>query len=438
MEVGLYQPAKKIELYLKTKSKIRKDYNMKQTENGLDSQTNKLVQELALDLHERMQKGESMGISGILQELMNALMKQDRNQYLLANQGDDGNGFYERILPLTIGKLDLKVPRVRLGSKAFRPAILPARWKRVGKEYEELLIALLSNNYSHAQIKRACEQLGLPFSQDALNDALALIEERLNVFKTQIFEDNWLVIFIDAYHARLRAQDNKVIEISLFSAVGITMDGKKHILGFWTYKGSESKGFWTEVFQQLIGRGVSRVLMFVTDNFPGISDVIKKLYPYSDHQLCHVHLVRNLVRNLTKKSAAQAIQVTKLIKQAREETEGEQYYDQLCEIMQKEKPQLAEFYRKLKDNYLAFLKYPQSARKFLYTTNAVESINAGIEKMRLNLGGYFPSSRALDVNLFIQLVNLEDLWERKPIWQLRECLYELRQLFDLRFEMKET
>jgi transposase-like protein len=106
--------------------------------------------------------------------------------------------------------------------------------------------------------------------------------------------------------------------------------------------------------------------------------------------------------------------------------------------MQKEKPQLAEFYRKLKDNYLAFLKYPQSARKFLYTTNAVESINAGIEKMRLNLGGYFPSSRALDVNLFIQLVNLEDLWERKPIWQLRECLYELRQLFDLRFEMKET
>ena len=235
-------------------------------------------------------------------------------------------------------------------------------------EYEEFLIALLSNNYSHAQIKRACEQLNLPFSQDALNDALALIEERLTVFKTQIFNDDWFSVFIDAYHARLRAQDSHVVEISLFSAVGVTTEGKKHILGFWIYKGNESKGFWTEVFQQLITRGVNRVLLFVTDNFPGI----------------------------------------------------------------------AEFYRKLKDNYLAFLKYPQASRKFIYTSNAVESINAGIEKMRLNLGGYFPSSRALEVNLFIQMINLEDLWERKPIAQLKECLYEIRQLFDLRFEMKET
>ncbi len=111
---------------------------------------------------------------------------------------------------------------------------------------------------------------------------------------------------------------------------------------------------------------------------------------------------------------------------------------QLCEIMQKEKPPLAEFYRKLKDNYLAFLKYPQASRKFIYTSNTIESINAGIEKMRLNLGGYFPSSRALEVNLFIQMINLEDLWERKLIAQLKECLYEIRQLFDLRFEMKET
>lgn len=411
---------------------------MKQTDSILDPQTKQVVEKLAQQLSDRMSNGENIGISNILQELVNALMLQDRGKYLINAPADDGNGFYDRILPLTIGKLNLKVPRVRLGSKYFRPAILPARWKRAGKEYEEFLIALLSNNYSHAQIKRACEQLNLPFSQDALNDALALIEERLSVFKTQIFNDDWFSVFIDAYHARLRAQDNHVVEISLFSAVGVTTEGKKHILGFWIYKGNESKGFWTEVFQQLITRGVNRVLLFVTDNFPGISDVIKKLYPYSDHQLCHVHLVRNLVRNLTKKTASQAIQITKLIKNAREQTEGETYYDQLCEIMQKEKPPLAEFYRKLKDNYLAFLKYPQASRKFIYTSNAIESINAGIEKMRLNLGGYFPSSRALEVNLFIQMINLEDLWERKPIAQLKECLYEIRQLFDLRFEMKET
>ncbi|MCL4479803.1 MAG: transposase [Deltaproteobacteria bacterium] len=167
------------------------------------------------------------------------------------------------------------------------------------------------------------------------------------------------------HRARLRAQDNHVVEISLFSAVGATTEGNKHTLGFWIYKGNESNGFWTKVFQQLITRGVNRVLLFVTGNFSGISDVIKKLYPYSDHQLCHVHLVRNLVRNLTKKTASQAIQITKLIKNAREQTEVETYFNQLCEIMQKEKPPLAELYRKFKDNYLAFLKYPKASSKFI-------------------------------------------------------------------------
>ncbi|MCL4468529.1 MAG: transposase, partial [Deltaproteobacteria bacterium] len=57
-------------------------------------------------------------------------------------------------------------------------------------------------------------------------------------------------------------------------------------------------------------------------------------------------------------------------------------------LCKKEKPPLAEFSRKLKDNYIAFLEYPQASRKFIYTSNAIESINAGIEKMRLNLRGY--------------------------------------------------
>jgi len=40
----------------------------------------------------------------------------------------------------------------------------------------------------------------------------------------------------------------------------------------------------------------------------------------------------------------------------------------------------------------------------------VESLNAGIEKMHLDLGGYFPSQECLEVNLFIQVVNLQDRW----------------------------
>ena len=410
---------------------------MKKDTSGLDPQTRALVQKLAADYSNRMAQGEKIGLGGILQELVNSLMEQDRGNFLTAT-GDTANGFYERTLPLSMAKLDLKVPRVRFGTNAFRPAILPARWKRVGKEYEELLIALLSNNYSHSQIKRACQQLGLPFSQDALNDALALIEERLQVFKTQLFNASWFAIYIDAYHAKLRAEDGRVTETVIYVAVGLNMEAEKHILGYWVCKGRESKAFWTEVFQELITRGVSRVLLFATDNFPGVSDVIKRLYPYSDHQLCFVHMMRNVSRALSKKNSAQALQLLKLVKTSRDEAEGGMYYDQLCALMEPEKPEMAALYRRCRSNYLAFLKYPLGARKYIYTTNVVESINSGIERMRINLGGYFPSQRALDVNLFIQMVNLQDHWEKKGVPGIRECLYEIRQMFALRFEISEN
>ena len=70
-------------------------------------------------------------------------------------------------------------------------------------------------------------------------------------------------------------------------------------------------------------------------------------------------------------------------------------------------------------------------------TNVVESINAGIEQMRLDDGGYFPSQDALEVNLFIQVVNLQDRWWRRAVPTVRSRSYELRQLFALRYELDE-
>jgi len=87
--------------------------------------------------------------------------------------------------------------------------------------------------------------------------------------------------------------------------------------------------------------------------------------------------------------------------------------------------------------YLAFLGYPEEVRRHISSTNVVESINAGIEQMRLELGGYFPSQEALDGNLFIQVVNLQDRWLRRAVPTVRSKSYELRQLFALRYELDE-
>ncbi|MGC8699201.1 MAG: IS256 family transposase, partial [Candidatus Acidifodinimicrobium sp.] len=76
-------------------------------------------------------------------------------------------------------------------------------------------------------------------------------------------------------------------------------------------------------------------------------------------------------------------------------------------------------------------------RKHIYTTNIVESINAGLEYMRYQLGGYFPSRQSLDMNYFIQIENKNDRWMRTLIPDIKKCEYELTQMFALRFELSK-
>jgi len=96
-------------------------------------------------------------------------MKRERERFLELVQDNQANGFYTRQLHLSLGKLNLRVPRVRYG-RAFRPALLPPlppRWKRVEKDYEQLLLAMLANGYSQAQMERALKTLDLPLSTEA-------------------------------------------------------------------------------------------------------------------------------------------------------------------------------------------------------------------------------------------------------------------------------
>ena len=391
---------------------------------------------LVEEIRAKAAQGEHPSLAFLMESLLNELMTRERDRHLEDHPGEQANGLCERNLHLTLGKLRLRVPRVRSG-KAFRPAILPPRWKRAHKDYEELLIAMLANGYSQAQMERTLKSLNLPFSPDALEDAKALIRGQLQFYKSQPLSSDWFAIFIDGYWGKLRTEDGKVHDVVLFVAVGIDLEGTKHILGFWVLQGRERGAFWVQVLQDLVNRGVHRVLLFVTDDFRGLSEVIRKLFPYAEHQLCHLHLERNLKRKLSQDCYKQARRLLLRIRQARDREEGTVPFAALCQLVEQEKPQLAKHLQDCEENYLAFLGYPDEVRRHIYTTNVVEGLNAGIDRMRLDLGGYFPSQDCLEVNLFVQAVNLQDMWWRKPLPQVRAASYKLHQLFTLQYELDE-
>ena len=163
-----------------------------------------------------------------------------------------------------------------------------------------MLVAFLTNGYREEDIKRTLASLKIPFSKEALKNVLGLIQEKLHVFLSQPLPSDSLAIFIDAFHTQMRTEQGTIKKIVLFTAVGIDLQGYKHILGYWVYEGSENTRFWTEVLKNLMARGVSRVLIFITDDFPGLRGVLRKLFPEAHHQLCFTHFRRNLRNELSR------------------------------------------------------------------------------------------------------------------------------------------
>ena len=397
----------------------------------------KNLQAVAQHYLERMQKGEKITITTILEELLSALMTAERNLFLKLHPENQANGFYNRTLNLTLGQLNLKVPRVRIGN-TFRPSLLPEKWRRVDKDYENLLLALLANGYSRARIKITLEKLNLPYSEESVDELVEFIYDHLKFYRENPLPEKMFSVFIDAYHGKIRDENGKVVDVSIFTAIGIDMDGYKNILGWWVKKGKENKGFWNEVLQDLVSRGLSKVCIFVTDDFKGLRRILKKFFPLSDHQLCLVHLKRNLKRLFGGEVYRESARLLRRIVESQTVEEAQALWNRLVKVVESVNSRYAKELDSKRDNYLAFVLYPEEVRRHVYTTNIVESVNAGLEFMRLELGGYFPSLKSLEVNLFIQFSNLNDRWMRKPMPRIRANLYRLHQLMSIKFESEEV
>jgi len=213
----------------------------------------------------------------------------------------------------------------------------------------------------------------------------------------------------------------------------------KSIIGFYPFFGSENKSTWMEVFQNLINRGLKRVLMFISDDFSGISEAINTLFPLSDIQKCVVHLDRNLYRNMKKDDAKK---VTKTLYQIRTtcntyEAALSLYESDVIEKFKKQYPTFIKHLEKRKTEHLCFMKYPEATRKHIYTTNPVESVHSSFEKMRIKKGGFFQSMDILNVAIFIVSDKLNFTW-KKPIPMIKSKLYELNQMFNLKFYEEEN
>src|SRR5438105_7965546 len=106
--------------------------------------------------------------------------------------------------------------------------------------------------------------------------------------------------FIDALHVKIR-DGGAVGNRPIYTAVGVTVDGERDILGLWAGTGGEGAKFWLHVLTEIKNRGVADVCIVVCDGLTGLPDAIGATWPQALTQTCVLHLLRNSFRYASRK-----------------------------------------------------------------------------------------------------------------------------------------
>ncbi|HCL5346517.1 TPA: transposase, partial [Salmonella enterica] len=122
------------------------------------------------------------------------------------------------------------------------------------------------------------------------------------------------IVYLDCIVLKVR-QDSRVINKSVFLALGISIEGQKELLGMWLAENEGAK-FWLNVLTELKNRGLNDILIACVDGLKDFPDAINAVYPKARIQLCIVHMVRNSLRFVSRKDYKAVTRDLKAIYQA--------------------------------------------------------------------------------------------------------------------------
>jgi putative transposase len=363
------------------------------------------------------------GKDGLIQQLIKAGLERglqaELTEHLGYERGDpeaelhanSRNGTSAKTVGTSVGDVELAIPRDRDGS--FTPVLVPKGSRRVGG-LDDMIVSLYAGGMTIRDIEHhLVSTIGTEISRETiskitdevLDEVLAWQQRPLDSFYPVIYLDAIIVKVRDGAHVR-----NKAAHI----AVGVDIEGIKHVLGIWI-QAAEGAKFWAGVCAQLANRGVQDVLIVCCDGLTGFPEAIEATWPQSTVQTCVVHLIRSAMRFVNYKNRKAVAAALKPIYQAADEDAA---LVALTEFAASDlgiaNPNTVRVFEDAWDRFTPFLAFPPMLRRVIYTTNSIESLNYQLRKIIKNRG-HFPSDDAVVKLLWLAICNIEDKRARDRI-----------------------
>ena len=162
-------------------------------------------------------------------------------------------------------------------------------------EMEALNHSLYTKGISVRDIQHHLDDLyGYQLSEQTISNITSRIIEKAKEWQNRPLEPIYPIVFMDATVLKIRV-DRVVKNIAAYIMLGITLEGKKEILGIWIGENETSK-YWLTLLNELKNRGVDDVLIFAIDGLNGFNQAIEAVYPKAEIQRCIVHQIRSSLR----------------------------------------------------------------------------------------------------------------------------------------------
>jgi len=344
------------------------------------------------------------GIEAMLEGELDAHLGYLKNQ----NRPDINNarnGYGSKELKTKHGSIRIDVPRDRNAS--FEPQVVPKR-SRLSTGIENLVISLYAKGMSNLDIEEQLKEIyDFRLSPSVISKITDKVSLDIVTWQNRPLEPVYFIVWFDGIVFKVR-ENSRVINKTIYLAVGLRPDGKKEVLGLWLGK-NESSAYWMSVLTDLKARGVEDILITVTDNLNGFSSTIESVFPNSNKQICVVHQVRNSARYVVWKDKKEFAHDMKLIYTAPTKEAAESALKDFDNKWHDKYAYAVKSWYKNWEELSMFFDFPPEIRRIIYTTNIIENLNGKIRKYTSHKNS-FPTDDAVKKSVYLAIREITKRW----------------------------
>lgn len=371
---------------------------------------------------------QKRGIEKMLEGELDGHLGYDKHEQ--SSNSNSRNGYGKKKIRTSYGESEISVPRDRDAS--FNPMIVPKRENMVDG-IEEVIVSLYAKGMSVSDIEEQIKDVyNFDVSASTISRITSRIAEDIVSWQNRPLEPVYLIVWMDGIVFKVR-ENSKVVNKTIYIAVGLKRDGYKEVLGMWLGK-NESAAYWMSVLTDMKARGLQDILITATDNLNGFIQTIRSVFPESATQICVVHQIRNSCRYVVWKDKKEFSRDMKDIYAAPTRQAALAALESLESKWNNKYSYAIKSWRLNWDELTVFFDFPLEIRRIIYTTNLIENLNGKIRKYTKNKLS-FPNDEAVLKSVYLALREASKKWTM-PIQNWGMVLNQFLIIFEDRVRLE--